>query len=955
MAKNNPLLSSLNKYLTDRTVKFSEDDIRANPMGYSLLAKLTRNPNHEAFDNEGNLTDTRPSLDFLLGISSQKAQDIDDNEAIMQLLPDLERAALLLISYIISPNNLKSAQMQYKLPDSIFPQTVSSQMVEVMQDYLEKDYRLSDRVYNILYDVLFTKGSHPIAVIPEASLDEIINPVEINKESFNPTLSLEEINKSLYSHYRPSRGYIQPRSVNPLTLNTESYNGLEVSHGSDVIVKSTKRAPEVSYTARVDTRLSIESNYTYEFPSELAREGVETVFDLEIKGTNSLIELTDDISLVTEHHNKQEILHKRNQERMGFSTESVDPNTTDRAIIENIFKSIDQVNRNKTRDGIAYIKTNEQTYRQSVSEPIIVSYPAEAVIPIYTPGNPSQHSGYLVLHDEEGAPLSKIKPVNYYRELSSRYNFQNNGQGMASSLIQQGRQMFEGYNDQIDEARQIEILSRIHGNAIIREITNRLRQGELGKELDIGDANEAFRIMFYRALKGQRTRILYMPKEVMTYIAIKHDTKGMGVSLIDNMKVLLSLKIQFMLARIRTGIMNSVPETVGTIKIDDKDPDPKKTIKIGSALMLQSRQYAGVMPGLSNVQSIEDTLNRANIRINIDSENPRVPNIGHDISRNTADIPTPDSETGDMLDRMVLSGFYLPPEMIDNSFGIDFSRQVYQQNFLVGLVSNQIQANLNPQFTQFGRKAINSSPNVRQNLTKIITANLKDILETVEAASGEKVEYQGLSEDSLRTIVAYLVNKAVETVEVILPEPLTEDDEAANERISKLETRIDKVLEYMISPDILPPDVVGDKANSLLDSYRNILKADIMRSYFVNDGYGQEVLGYFAVGDDGKQTFEANKQIRDNAIMVTKALAEFFKEGKHIADTTEAVLDTNEVEAGEGGGSSYSSSDTDSGSDDTGDEGGFGGEGDFDFGGDEAGWDVPGGEGDSMDGESDQS
>ena len=124
--------------------------------------------------------------------------------------------------------------MQYKLPDSIFPQTVSSQMVEVMQDYLEKDYRLSDRVYNILYDVLFTKGSHPIAVIPEASLDEIINPVEINKESFNPTLSLEEINKSLYSHYRPSRGYIQPKSVNPLTLNTESYNGLEVSHGSDV-------------------------------------------------------------------------------------------------------------------------------------------------------------------------------------------------------------------------------------------------------------------------------------------------------------------------------------------------------------------------------------------------------------------------------------------------------------------------------------------------------------------------------------------------------------------------------------------------------------------------------------------------------------------------------------------------------------------------------------------------
>ena len=33
-------------------------------------------------------------------------------------------------------------------------------------------------------------------------------------------------------------------------------------------------------------------------------------------------------------------------------------------------------------------------------------------------------------------------------------------------------------NSMIDEARQIEMLSRIHGNAIIKEIIERTRQGE---------------------------------------------------------------------------------------------------------------------------------------------------------------------------------------------------------------------------------------------------------------------------------------------------------------------------------------------------------------------------------------------------------------------------------------------------------------------------------------------
>ena len=61
-----------------------------------------------------------------------------------------------------------------------------------------------------------------------------------------------------------------------------------------------------------------------------------------------------------------------------------------------------------------------------------------------------------------------------------------------------------------------------------------------------------------------------------------------------------------MLAQLRAGIMNSIPETLVTLRIDEKDPDPRKTIQIANVMALQSRSNSGLIIGASNVQTIED-------------------------------------------------------------------------------------------------------------------------------------------------------------------------------------------------------------------------------------------------------------------------------------------------------------------------------------------------------------
>lgn len=942
---DNKFFQQIAERLANKPSVPTRDEILANPAGYSIISKLITSRGDDSFKNDGKLSDVTPDLDYMLGISAEKAQEIDDNEAIMQLLPDFERISQILISYILSPKYLLKPELQYLPPKNIFPQTVASQIVESIYRYVSRDYHLDNRLYGYLYDILFTKGAHPVAVIPEASLDEIINSdLETAQESYSYQLSLESldsISTKLDNTVRVSKGflgnpsYAKVTKVNSTNLSRESF---EIGHGDTDKVSTISTDPVFKYESKIQAPKNIE----FMLPRELVEAhrsssvkskdihiSTEGVWNINLaKVDDTLIEVTDDLSILHQNYAKQKAIKKEVNRRIGLSTEHFrglkDINGSDKNIIEKIFKNIDNTYRTKPIDPLQMrsVKTNEQTYRQNLNEPLIIDYPVEAIIPIFKPGSPEDHIGYLALHDEEGNPVSKTKPINYYRELHNNYNLRTNGTNMASSLIQQGKTMFEGFSNRLDESRQLEILSHIHGNAIIKDILERLKNGIYSNNLDIGESSEVFRIMFYRALRGQRTRILFIPKQLMQYMAFDYDNRGMGRSLLDNMKVLISLRIQFMLAQIRAGIMNSIPETVVTLRIDEKDPDPKKTIQIAQVLALQSRSNAGLLVGASNVQTIEDRINQSNIRMAIESDNPKVPNIGQDVSRNTADIPTPDQDTMENLIKLTTTGFGLTPQMVDSSYEAEFATSVIQNNFLTNLISFQKQERFNPQITEFVKKIIQSSPILLRDIEQTIRSNLSVILENIKEASGGDIDYSQLGKDSLEVIVDYLKEKCIELLVVTLPVPTNDNNDAKVEQMSRYEERIDKAISYIVNSEVLPQDIVGEEAAEFVNTYGPIIKAHLMRQWMIDNDYLPEIMDFFTVSNKGDQTYEKNQEIREMSIKAVKAVMEFFKEGKNIAESTSAVAKANDMQAEDSGG--YSS-DSDSGDDfgDFEDEGGF--------------------------------
>lgn len=940
---DNQLLKNIALQLKNKSSAkdLDEKDIKGNPAVYALLSKLNSSRQEESFKNNGDLSNTTPDLDYMLGISSEKAQEIDDNETIMQLLPDMERAAQILCSYILSPKYLMKPELQFRPPKNLFPQNTITIITDEIKKYFKKHHDIEGKLYKILYDILFLKGAHITAVIPEASLDEIINSdlVDNSQESYSIRLSQESLSRVeqlLLSSNRPSRGFLgqpnyqangQPKQFTRKPM--VSHESVEVHFGNT----DDGFEPKVSKsTEHYNTSIRVPENIEFELPKEYAKthkDAADKSLEISEEGVwnikfdsnklDTLVEVSDDLSILRQSFIRKEMLSQESARAAGiptgFKPTSLERETfSDRNIIDKIFRKIDDINSYNTDVlELKKLKNDNQTARENLDEPIFINYPVEAVIPIFKPGSPSEHVGYLALHDEEGNPLSKAKPVNYYRELANGYNSRMTVNTMASSLIQQGKTMFEGFSNKLDEARQLEMLSRIHSNAIIKDILDRLKNGLYGKNLDVGDSAEVSRIMFYRALRGQRTRVLFVPKEVMSYMAFDYDNRGFGISLLDNMKVLISLRIQFMLAQLRAGIMNSIPETLVTLRIDEKDPDPRKTIQIANVMALQSRSNSGLIIGASNVQTIEDRVNQSNIRMAIESDNPKIPQIGHDISKTTADIPAPDNEVAEGIKRDTIMGTGLTPDMVDNSLSTEFAANVLQGNFITSLIAFQKQDRFNPLLTDFVRKVITVSPYLHKRLREIIRDNLDEIIENVKEASGDKsLSVKGLASSAIEVLIDGIIDKFTSAFEVTLPAPPNDNHESKAEQLQQYEERVDKAIEFVISQDTLPESIVSEEGANMVDAYAAIVKADLIRDWMLENNYMPEIMNYITVSDEGVQTYEKNKAIRDLTVKTVKAMTEFFKEGKNIADSTEAVIKANDMAVEDDYSSSSSSNDSDS-------------------------------------------
>lgn len=887
--------------------------VRNDPGMAATISKMVHGRTPPRYDSAGNLTTDNPSVQALKNASDNTVQNISDAQTVMQTLPELELAAQILVSSVLSPKDMMTVELVYKAPENLVTPEVNTAMTNRVRVYFEQNYKIKQVLPRLLRDVLFETGSYPVAVIPENSIDDVINS--------NRKVSME----SLVQEFDKT-GRVLPRGLlGPLV----------------------KKQPGIE---RQGSSLSFESMTDYQYDTSYdTRVGLQLSFNNEAQETFTTV--TDNYSLLKIPQINQKIREQRVLDLMGsrgiraleaYGTDTV-PTKAMHKLNDREMSSLIYRDRNYQYKPITTLKTQEQLNRRAVGSPLIMHLPSEAVIPVFVPGNVEQHVGFFVLIDEDGNPIQRIADIDYYQQLNARMN---SGGSFPSAMLQKVKANMQGF-DNTNNAH-LDYSARVYGEMIEQDLLARLRNGVYGNGVALAKREEVYRIMFARALAKQHTQLLFMPIEFMTYFALRYNGDGMGKSMLDDLKIINSLRSMLLFANVMAAVKNSMGRTEVKIKLDEHDPDPQKTFERVVHEILRSRQQAFPV-GTNSPMDIVDWVQRAGFEF-VPEGHPGMPDMTVEFGEKNTSYVKPDTELDDDLRKRSIMGLGLTPQSVDAAFEAEFATSVLTNNILLSKRVMNIQEVIEPQLADHVRKVMMNDEDLIRDLRAILEASADKLVERLkkqdEAHKNDPTYRSTLGAQPKELVVQQLLFDFVMGLEVTLPKPNSvtlENQVAAMETYSKA---LDSALDQYISANFFTSDTGGDVA-AYAATMKEVAKAYFMRKWLGENGVLPELSDLTTMDDDGQPKLNLWDAFQDHIGSLTKSMDHFMNGIKPLKDASnlneKKRKESDQTEASTGGG--FGSSDTSTGgsgggSDDFGfSDFGGGGFGDFgaDLGGGEDG------------------
>ena len=184
--------------------QFIENYTKNYPKNVSFLTKLNSSSTMARKDT------IRVDRGELETISKDTFYRISNADEILKLFPELDISIQIIVSSIVASNDLIKTSLIYNLPNIVLPSNIKNSCLETIKEYVSREYGLEERLYDIVAEALFLKGAYVEAIIPEASLDDVINQnavnLEIKQEHF--------VNISAYNKFRQERNYNSRKEFN---------------------------------------------------------------------------------------------------------------------------------------------------------------------------------------------------------------------------------------------------------------------------------------------------------------------------------------------------------------------------------------------------------------------------------------------------------------------------------------------------------------------------------------------------------------------------------------------------------------------------------------------------------------------------------------------------------------------------------------------------------------------
>ena len=735
-----------------------------------------------------------------------------DAETIMNLQPDIKLIKSLITSIVMSPIDMDSGGVSFKMTESTeLPGVVYNPLLEVIRQHFTSYYDLNEVLPLAVGEALFDQGASIHVVVPEAAVDDMINGTaqRVSTEDFlNSRLDDERLT------YRPV-GYLGP------VQSGWSEKGKRIPYDPHAIQK----------------KVSLESAFT------ISALPTNTRF-------NSMTTITDNIEILT-----LPILKERTQQRLVRNHQLARLYQANRSVsLENNQAQIRTLHgalyknsggRNQQRN-IEIMSSAHNATRSSIGHPMIMKWPSDSMVPAYVPGEEEKHLGYIGALDENGHPIDVMEEMK--TNISKGMGNLDNQQAMnlTSTLIQQTQILQSGYNVDMDKQSAAERL-RLFTQVYEENILNRIKSGLYGHNVKLGENESFYKVMLARHFANHHVHLVFIPADQVAYFAYDYDKNGMGKSLLDDVKQVSTLRIMTTFANFMSAIANAVGRTKVTLNIDPRSPDPEKDYHILMDEYLRGQSNASPTDVTSAAEMFR-TIRQMGVSFEV-TGNDRIPNTTVQVDSYQSQKQMIDPEFTNELKTQQYMGLFVTPDMVDMTQQGDFAITRWTSNQLFAKRIKTIQ-----QATcRHGKKLVTaytlSSGDLIRRLQQEIDG-IKDKLPEkyrLTESQGSVIKHQQLIEDFM------------EDLQLELPTPSSTKFQTQLEEMNKYSGLLDEGIRHYVTNELLG-GAMADEDSAHVDLLINSIKSYMMREYMAREDILPELQELVRKGTDDNPALDISKE-----------------------------------------------------------------------------------------------
>lgn len=923
--------------------------VRQNRALASELSKATPGQERATRDSIGNRKLNTPDVASLISVHRSISRRNKDAKLTFQMLPDLKLALEMVVSLIMSPKDAFSDEILIRSDSlNLLPASVMQSMLQVVTDYYDKNYDLSEFTQRMLEETLGYQGGLPVVVIPENALDDLINNYngEVSVESFKKEFDLERnIPHPLQLLGVPDYllGTTNKNTAQSNRLNTGRAVRFDLESYSS---KGTAMGRPMASSANAYMHLS------KLMPHKDAKDGEHMPWTFEIKNASneSITVNADELIYVTDNMSSlkladmrdralsmrsNEALNKRGYNKLQASLESVQETfkkkmaakvtgegingrvPTDAEVESLIYK-----NRRFAYTPIASIRTSAQLKRNSIGESLIKILDSACFIPVGVQGDPTRKLGGYIMLDEDGVPLSTYDFTG--DQLLDLSSYANGAGNFVSSMNDRSNTVMNGKQtgkDDVPTQLLQKFFTRATAEMVDKDLIERVKTGQYPNGVELATTEDTAWLFLTRCLKGQRTQMLWVPAEHLVYFAMDYDELGFGKSLLDDIRNLSSMRIMLMVAGIAASLRNSIGRTKVSIKMDEEDDDAGKTLEDIQDEILKSRMNP-IPFGVNNVADISKYLQRSCYEFEV-TGNSALPDMQINFEQFNSNYPKPDEELQNQLKDLTIQHFGLTRDMIDAASGMDFAIQAATNNLLTMKRVLRWQRKVTPQVTELVRMISRNSESQITELREILKNNF-DSLQINKIKSYFNIDDVNMMKDESfrKLVVEQCLNEFINHLYVELPSPAATTLEAQKQMFEDAAEFYKSALEYIINESFFDTSVQGEGLSDHVDMIKNIMLSHYMRDFMAKNAILPELAELTTLDEDGKVGMNVMDSLEKHIKALGMSTGNFFSRFKEFSIKQTALFQdvpdsstTGETETGGGSGGSDSGSDGGGGDD----------------------------------------